>query len=60
MGKLITYITLLFLLAGCGAGDKPFDLSDFQQQDYTPQYATGFEIRHNSDSSASLVVVRYP
>lgn len=60
MGRLITYITLLFLLAGCGASDTPFDLSDFQQQDYTPQYATGFEIRHNSDSSASLIVVRNP
>ena len=44
---------------GCESGER-FDASLFTQVLYTPQYASGFEIRATADGEASLIVCNNP
>ena len=60
MRRLFTYIIILCFSAGCAEGVREFDLSSFQTQLYTPQYATGFDIRYSEELQASLITIRNP
>ena len=60
MKRLLTYLLLLCMAASCAPTDGQFDVSSFSKTLYLPQYATGFEIRHSDDLSASLLVVKNP
>ena len=61
MRRLFPLILLLLALcvAGCESGER-FDTSLFTQVLYTPQYASGFEIRATADGKSSLIVCRNP
>ena len=48
-----------FCATGCESGER-FDASLFTQVLYTPQYASGFEIRATADGEASLIVCNNP
>lgn len=61
MKRFYSYILPLMvaLCIGCSSGEQ-FDSSLFTQQLYTPQYASGFEIRATEDGKATLIVCHNP
>ena len=61
MKGFCSYILLLMaaLCVGCSSGEQ-FDSSLFTRKLYSPQYASGFEIRATEDGSATLIVCRNP
>ena len=61
MKRFYSYILPLMvaLCIGCSSGEQ-FDSSLFTQQLYTPQYASGFEIRATEDGKATLIVCQNP
>ncbi|MBQ8778989.1 MAG: ABC transporter substrate-binding protein [Alistipes sp.] len=68
MRQLTTHILLICLAIGCIIGfaigcapsSQQFDASLFDKSLYTPQYATGFEIRHSDELSASIITIKNP
>ena len=61
MKGFCSYILLLMvaLCVGCSSGEQ-FDSTLFTQELYSPQYASGFEIRATEDGTATLIVCRNP
>ncbi len=61
MKGFCSYILLLMvaLCVGCSSGEQ-FDSSLFTQELYSPQYASGFEIRATADGTATLIVCHNP
>ena len=61
MKRFYSYILplLVALFTGCWSGEQ-FDSSLFTQQLYSPQYASGFEIRATEDGKATLIVCHNP
>ena len=60
MRRLTTHILLIYLAIGCAPSSQQFDASLFDKSLYTPQYATGFEIRHSDELSASIITIKNP
>lgn len=60
MRRFFTYIIILCFAAACATSRQEFDLGSFQTQLYTPQYATGFDIRYSEELQASLITIRNP
>ena len=60
MKRLLTYISLLLTVAGCGGATTQFDISLFDKVLYTPTHATGFKILHSEQSGATLITVSNP
>ena len=52
-------IILLVLLSACSQR-ATFDESIFDEVLYTPRYASGFDIRHHSESGATLITSKNP
>ena len=48
-----------FLASGCG-GSATRSAADFTIEVYTPEYASGFDIRGRDKDAATLVTVRNP
>lgn len=61
MIRFCSYILLLMvaLCVGCSSGEQ-FDSSLFTRKLYSPQYASGFEIRATEDGTATLIVCHNP
>ena len=59
MKKLLQIIILGVLLAACN-GKKAASISDFSNQLYTPEYASGFSIRGADGSESSIITVTNP
>lgn len=59
MKQLLAIIFSAILLGGC-ANRTSFDVAAFDEVVYTPQHATGFEIRRNAESGATLITVSNP
>ena len=59
MKQLLAIIFSAILLGGC-ANRTSFDVAAFDEVVYTPQHATGFEIRRNAESGATLITTLDP
>lgn len=61
MKGFCSYILLLMvtLCVGCSSGEQ-FDSSLFTRKLYSPQYASGFEIRATEDGTATLIACHNP
>ena len=62
MHRLLQHIFWLIALgiASCNPKVASFDVEQFGEVVYKPQYATGFEIRSTPDGSATLIIVKNP
>lgn len=60
MSRITTYILAILLIVSCSKGASPFDASLFTEKLYTPDYASGFEIRGCEQEKATLIVVKNP
>ncbi len=62
MHRLLRHIFWLIALgiASCNPKVASFDVEQFGEVVYKPQYATGFEIRSTPDGSATLIIVKNP
>ena len=59
MKRLLAIIFSAVMLSGC-ANRTSFDVTIFDEVVYTPQYATGFEIRRHAESGATLISASNP
>ena len=60
MKRLLTYITLLLFMVGCGGATTQFDISHFDKVLYAPTHASGFKVLHSEQTGATLITVSDP
>lgn len=60
MKRLLTYITLLLFMVGCGGATIQFDISHFDKVLYAPTHASGFKVLHSEQTGATLITVSDP
>lgn len=56
--RLSSLLSAMLLLAACGASQSP--LEAFPEEIYSPQYATGFQIRGAADRTSTLITLSNP
>ena len=58
MKNLLQIIILGVLIAGCST--NKYDVADFNQLVYTPEYASGFSIKSADGYKSSIITVNNP